>query len=173
MKKNIILDLDNTLISSISKSEETKKSQSMLKGVPFVQMHNIYKIYERPQLQEFLDFVFKHFNVSIWTAASTYYALFVINNFIYIKDKKDRKIDYILTSYHCKLSKKKNNKILKDLSFLIKDKKKLKNYFLIDDDEEVCKAQVKNSFCIKKFDVLESIEDNELKKMIKKLKKII
>jgi hypothetical protein len=170
MKKNIILDLDNTLISAISKSEETKKSKLNLKDIPYVNMYGIYKIYERPELQEFLDFIFKNFNVSVWTAASTYYALFVIKNFIYAK--KNRKLDYIFTSYHCKQSKKKN-KILKDLSFIVTDKKKLKNYFLIDDDDEVCKAQPKNSFCIKKFDVLDSIEDNELKKMKKTLKKII
>lgn len=170
MKKNIILDLDNTLISAISKSEETKKTKLKLKGIPYVSMHGIYKIYERPKLQEFLDFIFENFNVSVWTAASTSYALFIIKNFIYVK--KNRKLDYIFTSYHCKQSKEKN-KILKDLSLIISDKKKLKNYFLIDDDYEVCKAQPENSFCIKKFDVLKSIKDHELKKMKKTLKKII
>ena len=40
-----------------------------------------YKVFERPGLQEFLDYLFANFNVSVWTAASKSYALFIIDKY--------------------------------------------------------------------------------------------
>ena len=73
---------------------------------------NYYIIFERPGLQQFLTFLFKYFNVSIWTAASKDYALFIIDKII-IAGNKDRKIDYVFFSYHCGISKKIKKKAVK------------------------------------------------------------
>ena len=80
---NIILDLDNTIISA----EETdkfnfKKNKNKTLKFSFHNMDDYYIIFERPNIQVFLDFIFKNFNVSIWTAATKDYALFIIENVI-------------------------------------------------------------------------------------------
>jgi len=83
-KINLIFDLDNTLISSISMKELKQKK---LKNIDSSSLHydlmdGYYRVYSRPGLQKFLDYAFKHFNVSIWTAASRDYATFIIDNII-------------------------------------------------------------------------------------------
>ena len=104
MKKNLVLDIDNTLISTVSKTlvDSIKESGQ---NIP---LHYIINdeikemvIYPRPYLQDFLDFVFQHYNVSIFTAAETNYALYVIQNLI-LQAKSNRKLDFIMTYPHYK-----------------------------------------------------------------------
>jgi len=104
MKKNLVLDIDNTLISTVSKTlvDSIKESGQ---NIP---LHYIINdeikemvIYPRPYLQNFLDFVFQHYNVSIFTAAETNYALYVIQNLI-LQAKSNRKLDFIMTYPHYK-----------------------------------------------------------------------
>lgn len=107
--RNVILDLDETLINSIvqeelNSSSKLKKFQSRSELFTYHIMDNEYIVVERPNLQKFLNYLFKHFNVSVWTAASKSYAIFVIENVI-LKKGKNRKLDYILYSEHCDLSK--------------------------------------------------------------------
>jgi hypothetical protein len=125
-KPNIILDLDQTLISSEPfESFDNKKHEKKTKLFKYKNMDDYYLVFERPGLQKFLKFLFKNFNVSVWTAATKDYALFIIENMI-LKNKKNRHLDYIFFSYHCDISKKltKNSK---DLSLLWKTYK-LKGY---------------------------------------------
>jgi TFIIF-interacting CTD phosphatase-like protein len=105
-KLNIILDLDQTIISAESAEEYDKaKNKTKEKKFIFHNMDNYYTIFERPGLQIFLDYLFKNFNVSIWTAASKDYALFIIDNII-LQNKKERQLDWVFFSYHCDLSRK-------------------------------------------------------------------
>ena len=68
---NIILDLDETLISAIEvqemKSDKKMTENYKLRHKLFKchRMDNEYIITERPGVQEFLDFIFKNFNVSV------------------------------------------------------------------------------------------------------------
>lgn len=170
-KKNLILDLDQTLLSSENPMIlRKKKYEDKYKKFNYKNMDNIYIVFERPHLQEFLDYVFKNFNVSIWTAASTYYALFIIDKII-IGDKKDRKLDWIFTSYHTKISKRKTG-TSKNLNML-KDYYAFNNYnkyntIIIDDNCEVFDTQPLN--CIKavpfEFKKKNSENDIFLKKLI-------
>lgn len=105
-KNNIILDLDQTLIYGEPVKDFKNNFYQKAIKFTFYNMDNTYIIFERPHLQEFLDFLFSNFNVSIWTAASKDYALFVIKNVIL--KKPNRKLDFILVSYHCRISEKKN-----------------------------------------------------------------
>jgi len=168
---NIILDLDNTLISSLAKEEEKKIFKPRMKLFRWENMENYYKVFERPGLQEFLDFLFKNFNVSIWTAASQIYALFIIDKFI-INNRPERSLSHIFFSYHCKQSKKIAN-TQKSLKILKKHFKLLRfdmaNTFIIDDHPEVCQAQPFNCITVKPFEFTEreSFLDNELLTKVK------
>lgn len=105
-KPSIILDLDQTIISA-EPTEEHDFEKYKKKGEHFRSddMDGYYIVYSRPYLQEFLDYLFKNFNVTIWTAASKDYALFIIEKII-INNLPERKLDFIFFSYHCDLSKK-------------------------------------------------------------------
>ena len=83
---NIVLDLDNTIISSLTKEEYSKrKIDHNLKFTPIC--NGLYYTLTRPHLNEFLDYIFARFHVSVWTAASRDYAKEIIQKFI-IKGKK-------------------------------------------------------------------------------------
>lgn len=177
--KNIILDLDNTLISAEA-LEDFPFSQKGIKDkvVKFElwNMDNYYIVFERPYLQEFLDFIFEHYNVSVWTAATKDYALFVIKH-ILLK-KPNRKLDWIMFSYHCKLSKNEYNasKHLNMLWSVFKFKGyNEKNTLIIDDYDEVYNCQPENAIHIKAFEILDrdSEKDDELLKIKKILSTII
>ena len=176
---NIVLDLDNTLISAIDDIEEDSIPISRLlflqKNLLWENMEDEFKVFSRPYLQEFLTWLFKNFNVSVWTAASKSYALFVIHKFV-LADKPERKLDYVLFSHHCTESKK-NHKAQKSLAMM--DTVFPIGYFIddtyiIDDNKEVYNTQPDMCIRIKPFDVLkENCElDEELLLIQKKLNKI-
>lgn len=177
MKKlNILLDLDNTIISSVSRKEEQPDSSKM-DLFEWEDMDGKYLTFARPGLEEFLDFLFANFNVSVWTAASKSYALFIIDNFILTKP--DRKLKYIFFSYHCKESKKKESS-LKRLKMLwtyfgLNKQFNENNTYIIDDHPQVYKAQPKHCINVKPFEFLDknSDKDRELKRVQRNLQKLI
>jgi len=165
-KKNVFLDLDNTLISAEALEDFPFKQEGIReKAIKFAihDMDGYYIIFERPHVQEFLDWLFENYNVSVWTAASKDYALFVIEKIV-LKNP-DRKLDWIFSSYHCDISKKKYSKS-KQLS-LVFDHFKLDGYnknntIIIDDLKEVSDCQPNNSIHIKAFEILESGSENDV-----------
>jgi TFIIF-interacting CTD phosphatase-like protein len=176
MKKyNIILDLDQTLISAEADEDyDFEKNKEKAKKFDFQDMDGYYIVFERPHLQKFLTHLFKNFNVCIWTAASKDYALFIIDKII-LKES-NRKLDYIFFSYHCDKSKKMK-KGTKDLSML-SDIYKIPNYnkdntFIIDDYDEVYKTQPNNCIIAPEFQFTEENSDKDtfLKDLIPLLKK--
>jgi len=170
--RNLILDIDETLVSSHPINDFPFDNAIMRKRILDYTFHNMdsyYIIFERPMLQEFLDYAFKNFNVSIWSAASKDYVLFIVKNIIL--QKEDRKLDYVFWNYHCKKSKKKyKNK--KDLRMLWKYYKlsgyNKKNSLLIDDLTETCETQRDNTINIKKFDILEQTRNDKILSGIKR-----
>lgn len=101
-KKALVLDLDHTLICSEDDFNEDKHSD-LMKKLKCKDMDGYYMVFERPGLQKFLDYIFANFTVSVWTAASKDYALFIIEHMV-IAGNKNRKLDWIFFSYHCDLS---------------------------------------------------------------------
>lgn len=172
-KNNVFLDLDNTLISAEAVEEFPFKKKGMKeKAVQFTihDMDGYYIVFERPGVQEFLDWLFDNYNVSVWTAASKDYALFIIDRVLLTKH--GRKLDYILFSYHCELSRKmhRSHKQLK----LVFDTFQLPGYtpentIIIDDLHEVQKCQPNNAFQIHAFEILKdgSEDDRHLVSMRK------
>lgn len=170
--KNIVLDLDNTLISAEPTEDFPFNNQKIVKKTNSFSdrwnMDDYYIVVERPHLQEFLDFLFKNYNVSVWTAATKDYALFIVKH-ILLK-KPNRKLDWIMFSYHCDLSYDKFGPS-KDLRMLW-DEFGLKgfnsdNTLIIDDLNEVYDCQPDNCINIKAFEFLKenSEKDEELKKI--------
>lgn len=173
-KYNIILDLDNTLISAEPTEEfPFDKPGIKEKSLKFriFNMDNLYIVFERPYLQEFLDYLFSNFNVSIWTYSSRLYMTFILENIILRSDKPERRIDFVFFHYHCEISNKKKRGCPKDLTLLEKNFKienyNLSNTFIIDDLKEVADRNMENCIHIKEFNILdeESDKDNELLKV--------
>lgn len=175
-KPNFILDLDQTIISAETcENFDKKKYETKSKLFKFHNMDGLYYIFERPNLQNFLDELFNKFNVSVWTAASKNYALFIIDKII-LKNK-NRKLDWIFFDYHCDISKKLTDNT-KSLKILWKNYK-FKNYnknntVILDDYDEVWQTQNSNCIIAKPFEFKKngSEHDQFLNNLIKKLDKL-
>ena len=177
-KPCLVLDLDQTLISAEASDEiNLKKYKEKSAKFRSDDMDGYYMVYSRPYLQEFLDYIFKEFNVTIWTAASKDYALFIIEKII-LNNDPTRKLDFIFFSYHCDLSKK-TKKYSKELCMLW-DIHKLpgyskKNTVIIDDYKaDVHKCQPDNCIIAPAFEFpMEGSEhDTFLKDIIPQLEKM-
>jgi TFIIF-interacting CTD phosphatase-like protein len=145
-KPRVVLDLDQTLISAeASEDYNFDKNKAKAKMFKYHDMDGYYIVFERPGVQPFLDFLFANYTVSVWTAASKDYALFVIKNIILTKS--DRRLDHIFFSYHCDISSLKKTGT-KDLTTL-NDIFQLPGYnrdttVILDDYDEVHKTQPGN-----------------------------
>jgi len=162
-KLNILLDLDQTLISAEPTEDYNfKKNKSKAEKFTYHDMDGYYIVFERPGLQEFLDWLFQNYNVSVWTAASKDYALFVIDKIV-LKNP-GRKLDYIFFSYHCDISKCKKNGS-KDLQTLNKvfnlPNYTLKNTVILDDYDEVHNTQPKNCIIAHPFEFTSDDSPND------------
>jgi TFIIF-interacting CTD phosphatase-like protein len=162
---NVILDLDSTIISSLT--PDVKQPQG-LKGY---KMENSFIVYERPGLQKFLDQLFSNFKVAVWTAASLPYAVFIIEKII-LQKKPGRKLEFFLFDYHGDLSSEVSM-CPKDLRLVWKAFPRFtpENTIIIDDFEDVFGAQIFNSYPIPPFeaDSPKATKDGELPKLMKKL----
>jgi len=176
-KTHFLLDLDQTLISAEPSEEYNfKKNKDKSKKFIFHDMDGYYLVFERPGLQDFLTYLFDNFTVSIWTAASKDYALFVIDKII-LGNHPNRKLDYVFFSYHCEVSKIRG-KGSKDLSLLY-DWCKLPGYtkdntVILDDFDEVYKTQKENCIIAKPFEFTDEGSENDkfLKDLVVHLQKI-
>jgi len=102
-KLNVCLDLDNTLIQALEASDRKKIPHELSSKFRYVDYIPFFRIYERPHLQRFIDYIFEHFNVSVITAAEKDYGLFIIENFILTKP--ERKLSFVFYRYHVDLSR--------------------------------------------------------------------
>jgi hypothetical protein len=172
---NIVLDLDNTLIYSHNFSKIKKDNPDWLSNYSYENMDDDYVVCERPGLQVFLDWLFKHFNVMIWSAASPDYVDFIANYII--KKNPSRVIDHIFNSDQCDESQKQYNGDTKNLN-LLWDHYDFSGYgpyntLIIDDMGHVCESQPSKSIRIKKFIAnKKSINDNVLDDIKNKLSEI-
>ena len=164
-RANIILDLDNTILSAEALTDFPFHKDGMReKSLQFAihDMDSYYIIFERPGCQEFLDWLFSNYDVSVWTAATKDYALFVVDR-ILLK-KPSRQLQYIMFSHHCDISydKYKTDKKLK----LIFNDFKLEgfhpdNTLIIDDRKDVKSCQPNNAIHIKAFEILDEGSEND------------
>lgn len=175
-KIDLILDLDNTLIYS------TNINRKKIFNYRYSVLPDEYRIYHRPYLQEFLDYAFARFNVTIWTAGSKEYAFFIYENIlkhrlpyemdgILCVENPERKIKNIFYNVSCDESQEKySNETMKDLRYLYDTKK----YFpcssiIVDDRPEVAKVNTNNAIKISAFFAYKEEDDTGLLNVIRKL----
>ena len=173
----VVLDLDNTLIYSIPMikgfpKKKFPKKKSYLNQMKTHKMNEDFIVFERPGLQNFLSWLFKNFNVIVWSAASPDYVEFIVKNII---EKKNRKVEYVLNSENCEDSQKifgdkhiKNLKLLWDIHDLPLGPH---TTLIIDDLKMVTGIQPHNSIQIKSFNTnkITCIDDSELEHIKKRL----
>jgi hypothetical protein len=158
-KLNLFLDLDQTLISAEKPKHLKSIDPSVKNNFVSHNMDGSYEVFERPGLQKFLTYIFENFNVSIWTAASKDYAMFIINNII-IGNHKNRKLNYVLFSYHCDISQHHSeNGCTKDLRNIWKIYKvkgyNEQNTIILDDYfEDVYEKQKNNCIIAPEFKII-------------------
>lgn len=153
---NVILDLDNTIINSLEAYQYANLSTDFQNAFDYKNMLAYsLRIFARPGLQTFLDYLFDNFNVSVFTAAEQEYALFIVNNFLLTKP--NRKVHYIFFRYHVDMGINRFNG-MKDLRLLF-EVFQLPNFYpcntvIIDDLEDVRLTNPNNTLQIKPFNVL-------------------
>ncbi len=176
---NVILDLDNTIINALDDSDRKKLSGDFSGKFKYRDMIPFFRIYARPHLDKFLDYLFANFNVAIMTAAEKDYALFIIENFILTKP--ERKLDFIFFRYQVELSREiyggvKDLRVIWDL-FQVSGFTK-QNTIIIDDLDMVYETNPHNTLRIKGFFIVDEDsgkinydmgEDDELLKIMSKL----
>lgn len=152
MKKLLILDLDETLIS-------TTNNKPLSYDFSFVLQNLIYYVNIRPNLNIFIDFCFKYFNLAIWSAGDEEYVNEIIK---YIFKNRQNQLLFIW-------SKKKCTQIIKTYNFynqnviLIKNLKKIwrkksfnfdkTNTLIIDDTPYTYIKNYGNAIRIKNFEI--------------------
>ena len=159
---NVILDLDNTIIS-------TQSTKSKVKYYNYLIYDKTEVIYFRPHLQEFLDYLFDNFNVSVFTHADKDYAMFIVDNIIL--GRKERKLDFVFYRYHVNMGMRLYNGY-KDLR-LLWDEFKMYGFYpsntvIIDDNVLVQQTNPYNTIRVVPFEA-NNEKDDELLRVIKVL----
>jgi TFIIF-interacting CTD phosphatase-like protein len=153
----VLLDLDNTIINSLSiPDHEIDKvpTEYQDKFISHV-MKRYYRIFERPYLQQFLDYLFENFKVSIFTAADKDYALYITENIILTKP--ERQLSHFFYAYHSELSENifESPKDLRLIwNVLEAEGFNRDNTIIIDDLEEVYAANPNNTIRAPRFELL-------------------
>jgi len=172
---NVILDLDNTIINSLEPSEiklidpsfislaKTPEPEEFQAKFMFADMEPYFRVFARPGLDAFLDYLFEYYNVGVWTAAESEYALFIIRHFI--ETKPNRRLKFIFYRYHVDGAEKRYGEgKIKDLRLLWEHYKLFHVYpcntILIDDLIDVKTTNPLNVFRLKSFDVLKGSHPN-------------
>jgi TFIIF-interacting CTD phosphatase-like protein len=159
---NVILDLDSTLINSVE-----AKNLNLIDPILYTKLKYFdfkyngtiqYRIFARPHLDQFLDYLFKNFNVAVFTAADKEYAYAIIKNFILTNPK--RKLDFIFTRYHFEQGALMFQKA-KPLDMIFNVYKhqgySRDNTYIIDDLPDVWEANPKNTVHAPAFEILRNI----------------
>jgi TFIIF-interacting CTD phosphatase-like protein len=160
-KPHIFLDLDNTIINALTPDELEACYKIDFKPETHFAYHDfkidgemLYRIFERPYLQRFLDYLFVTFNVSVFTAADNDYASFIVDNVINIKG---RKINYFFYGYHAEITAR-SMRGLKDLDLLWNIYKITNidpcNTLILDDNKEVYNTNKENCIRVPAFSVI-------------------
>lgn len=191
-KKILILDLDETLIHST-----TEKTSNFNFSINLDEEE--YFVHIRPNLDIFLDFCFKHFEVFIWTSSVKEYAFLILEkiipkNFNYTLLARDffpnqkyisySNIDdpthsprYVYQMVNMQKFWKQNISHLEGFTyikpiktFIKKYKKDIKDIICIDNDPYKFYSSYGNYWFIPSF--FGNPSDNELKKLMPILKKL-
>jgi hypothetical protein len=161
-KMNVLLDLDNTLINALEPDELALLPAKFRDKFEHYSLEGEYEIFGRPGLQDFLDFLFANFNVSVWTAAERGYALFIIDKFIL--RKPERKLHMFFYRHHVNMGEQRYGQT-KDLRLLWEyfsaDNFWPCNTLIVDDLEDVQEANPLNTLAVHSFDMTVKGDEGE------------
>ena len=155
--KTLVIDLDETLVHSYFDIYPLKKKPDM--SFQIINEEKLVHIYTlvRPGAIDFLNKMSELFEIVIFTASVSKYALPIIN-FI----DKENKCEFKLFREHCSIF---NNGFTKDLKRLSRD---LNNLIILDNNPNCFFLNKENGFPIKTW--IDDIHDKELFKIIPYLK---
>lgn len=151
-RANVVLDLDNTLICSVKYTPDAIENPLYYK---YHVMDKDFIVYERPGIHQFLDFLFEHANVYVWSAGTKDYVTFIVENVI---QRPHRHVGLVLHRDHCDMSIAFNSREgPKDLNFLW-DTARIPglcphNTVIIDDLDLVKRVNPSSCIHIPEFDV--------------------
>lgn len=160
-KMHIVLDLDHTLISSVYKTEYIPDAKLKKNKLFWKRIKGDFITFERPYLQNFLDYLFENFYVSIWTAGTELYAIDIIEEFIL---KPGRELKWVF-SYDVGNLCEKSGFGPKNFKFLISKGYDLSNAIMIDDSQQVYNSMPTTTIMAKPWNVMNKscIHDKWLK----------
>lgn len=154
-KKNVIFDIDNTLVHTIF--NDTPHDSYLYKKLKYHKDDEL-TVFFRPGLEKFLDIVFKKYNVSIWTAGNMEYAKYICELIM-----KGRKLDFIFSKWHCDRSNSDDTYLnkygfnpVKNLNYVFDkfDSYNPQNTILVDDLYQTFYPQRNNVIFCEFFNVL-------------------
>lgn len=112
MKHLIVLDLNGVLVDRYHNSTGEYIDSDFTSP-------NGYFVYVRPHTKEFLQFVFEHFHVGVWSLLDEKHTTHILNKIL--TDEQIKNLKFILTQYQCIREEHSDHKtpvFLKDLSIL-------------------------------------------------------
>ena len=156
---NVVLDLDSTCIFAVPFDELNKVSPEVMR-LPYIDHYEfgrpLYRIFERPHLQEFLTFLFEHYNVAVWTAAEYNYGYDIVQRII-IKNKPARrnKLKFFWSRLEFEEAGALTNRT-KPLELIYRKFPQFNacNTYIVDDNALVKKSNMDNCIHIKAFMIL-------------------
>jgi len=101
-RMNVILDLDSTIIHSVEPNECLYLTPEFQNKFDHKDMIGYVRVFGRPHLQYFLDYLFQNFDVSVLTAADYGYGWFIVQNFIL--NVPNRKLKVFMHNYHTEMA---------------------------------------------------------------------
>jgi Dullard-like phosphatase family protein len=158
----VVLDLDDTLIRT------TREISQFTSQFDFTNEDASLFTFKRPHLDTFLNFVFRWYDIYIWTAGTPTYADYILEN---ILDSEKHVPIQILTSLDVLIMKQGcfgDSISIKPLSKIHKD---LSRVILIDDKSESFSLHPQNGYKIKGFNNPDTqFNDQELLHCMENLK---
>eukprot|EP00826_Nyctotherus_ovalis_P057099 TRINITY_DN7799_c0_g1_i4.p1 TRINITY_DN7799_c0_g1~~TRINITY_DN7799_c0_g1_i4.p1 ORF type:complete len:438 (-),score=114.62 TRINITY_DN7799_c0_g1_i4:239-1552(-) len=153
-KKTLILDLDETLVHSVTKATKKAVLSLMFK---VNNKPNMVHVLFRPHAEEFIVKAAELYELVIFTASQKYYADYVIN-----KLDPSKHVSHRLYREHCVISTKK---FIKDLSNIGRD---LKDVIIVDNSPAAYEWNSDNAIPIETW--TEREDDTQLEKLFELLK---
>lgn len=116
-KVSVILDIDNTLVHSIVRGEETLEEPYKKYGLKLdaIRMDEFWVVF-RPFLREFLRYLFDNFNVAVWSLGEKEYVNKIVDAVI-LRDDPNRKLEFIFSRDQSEILEKKGYST-KDLRYI-------------------------------------------------------
>jgi TFIIF-interacting CTD phosphatase-like protein len=158
-KPLIVLDIDETLISSLKEEEEGYTDR-----MDYQDMDKYFRVFFRPYYRVFLQFLSQNFKeIGIWSAGTKSYVDFIVK---ILEKSMNKKFKFVWTINECKKSMSKYN-VTKALELL----EGYPDVIMIDDNPEIKERYPKQTIRVRPYEMGgDNGYDEELLRILKKMK---